>query len=206
MDTLYCLILEELLVQEWYNVIGTDSDRYSLLPPLRYQTEPTIYQFVEKKIPIVQHLGLKETWLKGLQATKFDGLAMIKFYASVGYGILLDEWGFAESNTLWRRYCSKRNRERTSFTLTRDLEPLEMDNARILKMESLRAEFSQLYKATQKVKLYSKELYQSQKSGAFYLFWKDKAKMETDAHCELLRQMARTSSHVVVHVLVNVTY
>jgi hypothetical protein len=71
MDTLCCLILETLIVEEWFQVVG--KGKFTLIPQLESQ-DLDLYPFVQENVGIVPHLAPKETWLKAAKATKFDAL------------------------------------------------------------------------------------------------------------------------------------
>jgi hypothetical protein len=75
MDTLYCLILEQIILEEWYQVIGESAGDFTKLKYTgRLTNETVLYQFVRENIGIVPHLAPKKTWLLGVRATKFDAL------------------------------------------------------------------------------------------------------------------------------------
>jgi hypothetical protein len=201
MDSLYCLILEHLLIQEWYNVIGPEGSQYTLVQPLKKSTVPTLYHFIDENIGIVKHLAPKETWLKGSKATKFDALAFITFYASVGYSVLLSEWGLKESDVLWSRYSQKKTRNVTSFTMSRSMDSGEMDECRKHKLDELRHQISKLFKTLQQAK---RTVEYTGKPGVFYSFWKNVNTFGSlpFEQRDLFDQLIRVAAYLLLNVLV----
>ena len=77
MDTLYCLITEQIILEEWYQVIGDTAGEFTKLKYTGQLTNETVlYKLVQDNIGIVTHLAPKKTWLLGARATKFDALVV----------------------------------------------------------------------------------------------------------------------------------
>jgi hypothetical protein len=125
-----------------------------------------------------------------------------KFYASAGYSVLLKEWGIGEENALSIRYCTKKQRPITSFSMSRPAEAAELDLDRRYKMEQFQLSLANLYRKLQHAKRESKDLYEGH-SGVYFQFWKDSPQYADlpSHHRDVFDQLFVVAAHVLYNIL-----
>jgi hypothetical protein len=127
-----------------------------------------------------------------------------KFYTSVGYSVLLKEWGVGEANALSMRYCIRKKRPITSFSMSRPAESIELDLDRRHKLEQLQLALANLYQKLQHAKKESSHLYNGN-NGVYFQFWKDSTEYSSlpSHHRDVFDQLFVVAAHIIYNILVN---
>ena len=118
MISLQCLILERSIEHEWQAVVH-NHHKYTCSKYVTVDSTRRLFPFIKQHFEIINNFAPQATWLMGAVATKFDALQFTKFYASLVYGILLEDWsGLIVHQSLWIRNCTLL-KSKSSFSLSK---------------------------------------------------------------------------------------
>lgn len=70
------IALEELVQKTWLNLIGNPAENYTKLPVESVDYEDTLINYCKNNIPMFNVVAPRETWKRGIIATKFDTIVI----------------------------------------------------------------------------------------------------------------------------------